>query len=146
MSKTKSKSNQVSMVSDEAVENTIMDDQLSRGDPFAPLAERMRPRNLDEIAGQKSLVGPGKPLRMMIERGKLHSMVLWGPPGSGKTTIANVLARSIQSPFFSLSAISAGVKDLREAIESAKEANKTSQDRSILFIDEVHRFSKSQQD
>jgi putative ATPase len=82
----------------------------------------------------------------MIERGQLHSMVLWGPPGSGKTTIANILAHSVQAPFFSLSAISAGVKDLREAIESAKEANRTSRDRSVLFIDEVHRFSKSQQD
>ncbi|HZK75945.1 MAG TPA: replication-associated recombination protein A, partial [Candidatus Kapabacteria bacterium] len=113
---------------------------------FAPLAERMRPRSLDEVVGQRALVGPGKPLRMMIERGKLHSMIFWGPPGSGKTTIANILARSVRAPFFSLSAISAGVKDLREAIEAAREANKTSVDRSVLFIDEVHRFSKSQQD
>jgi len=113
---------------------------------FAPLAERMRPQTLDEVVGQKQLVGPGKPLRMMIERGKLHSMIFWGPPGSGKTTIANILARSVRAPFFSLSAISAGVKDLREAIEAAREANKTSTDRSVLFIDEVHRFSKSQQD
>jgi putative ATPase len=113
---------------------------------FAPLAERMRPQSLDDVAGQRSLIGPGKPLRMMIERGKLHSMMFWGPPGSGKTTLANILARSVNAPFFSLSAISAGVKDLREAIESAKEANLTSEDRSVLFIDEVHRFSKSQQD
>ncbi len=113
---------------------------------FAPLAERMRPQTLDEVAGQQSLIGPGKPLRIMIERGKLHSMMFWGPPGSGKTTLANILARSVNAPFFSLSAISAGVKDLREAIEAAKEANKTSVDRSVLFIDEVHRFSKSQQD
>ncbi len=113
---------------------------------FAPLAERMRPQSLDDVAGQRSLIGPGKPLRMMIERGKLHSMMFWGPPGSGKTTLANILARSVNAPFFSLSAISAGVKDLREAIEAAKEANLTSEDRSVLFIDEVHRFSKSQQD
>jgi putative ATPase len=113
---------------------------------FAPLAERMRPQSLDEVAGQQLLIGPGKPLRIMIERGKLHSMMFWGPPGSGKTTLANILARSVNAPFFSLSAISAGVKDLREAIESAKEANLTSEDRSVLFIDEVHRFSKSQQD
>jgi putative ATPase len=106
----------------------------------------MRPQTLDEVAGQRSLIGPGKPLRMMIERGKLHSMIFWGPPGSGKTTLANILAHSVNAPFFSLSAISAGVKDLREAIESAKEANTTSVDRSVLFIDEVHRFSKSQQD
>jgi putative ATPase len=113
---------------------------------FAPLAERMRPRSIDEIVGQKSLIGPGKPLRTMVERGKLHSMILWGPPGSGKTTIANVLAQGIDAPFFSLSAISSGVKDLREAIDAAKQANATSHDRSVLFIDEVHRFSKSQQD
>jgi putative ATPase len=113
---------------------------------FAPLAERMRPQTLDDVAGQRSLIGSGKPLRVMIERGKLHSMMFWGPPGSGKTTLANILARSVNAPFFSLSAISAGVKDLREAIEAAKEANQTSQDRSVLFIDEVHRFSKSQQD
>lgn len=113
---------------------------------FAPLAERMRPGSLDEVVGQKQLVGPGKPLRMMIERGKLHSMIFWGPPGTGKTTLANILARSVRAPFFSLSAVSAGVKDLREAIEAARKANQTSVDRSVLFIDEVHRFSKSQQD
>ncbi len=106
----------------------------------------MRPRTLDEVMGQSLLIGPGKPLRMMAERGKLHSMIFWGPPGSGKTTLANILARSVRAPFFSLSAISAGVKDLRDAIEQAREANKTSEDRSVLFIDEVHRFSKSQQD
>ena len=113
---------------------------------FAPLAERMRPQSLNDVAGQQSLIGPGKPLRIMIERGKLHSMMFWGPPGSGKTTLANILAHSVNAPFFSLSAISAGVKDLREAIEAAKEANQNSEDRSVLFIDEVHRFSKSQQD
>ncbi len=119
---------------------------LTHPHSFLPLAERMRPRTLDEVVGQRALVGPGKPLRMMIERGKLHSMIFWGPPGSGKTTIANILARSVRAPFFSLSAISAGVKDLREAIEQAREANTTAEDRSVLFIDEVHRFSKSQQD
>ncbi|MDP4199364.1 MAG: replication-associated recombination protein A [Bacteroidota bacterium] len=113
---------------------------------FSPLAERLRPQTLEEVVGQRSLLGPGKPLRVMAERGKLHSMVLWGPPGTGKTTIANILARTARAPFFSLSAISAGVKDLREAIELAREANRTSEERSVLFIDEVHRFSKSQQD
>jgi putative ATPase len=113
---------------------------------FAPLAERMRPQTIDEVVGQKKLLGPGRPLRIMAERGKLHSMVLWGPPGSGKTTIANIMARTVDAPFFSLSAISSGVKDLREAIDAAREANKTSTERSVLFIDEVHRFSKSQQD
>jgi putative ATPase len=113
---------------------------------FAPLAERMRPRRVDDVVGQRALLGPGRPLRMMAERGKLHSLILWGPPGSGKTTIANILASSVQAPFFSLSAISAGVKDLREAIEAARIANATARDRSVLFIDEIHRFSKSQQD
>ncbi|HEY3874560.1 MAG TPA: AAA family ATPase, partial [Candidatus Kapabacteria bacterium] len=124
----------------------LPNDQHTLGSQFAPLAERMRPRTLDDVVGQSSLIGPGKPLRVMIERGKLHSMVFWGPPGSGKTTLANILARSVDAPFFSLSAISAGVKDLREAIESATQANRHSKDRSVLFIDEVHRFSKSQQD
>lgn len=124
----------------------IPSDPENPGSSFAPLAERMRPQTIDEVVGQRKLLGPGRPLRMMAERGKLHSVILWGPPGSGKTTIANILARTVDAPFFSLSAISSGVKDLREAIEAAREANKSSAERSVLFIDEVHRFSKSQQD
>src|SRR6266540_1471681 len=104
--------------------------QRNPGSDFAPLAERMRPHTIDEVVGQKKLLGPGRPLRMMAERSKLHSVILWGPPGTGKTTIANILARTVDAPFFSLSAISSGVKDLREAIDAAREANKTSTERS----------------
>jgi len=107
----------------------------------APLAERMRPQTLDNLVGQEQLTGKGSILRTAIEKGKIPSMILWGPPGTGKTTIANIIAQTLQQPFFSLSAISAGVKDIREAIDTAK---KTSG--AILFIDEIHRFNKGQQD
>ncbi len=106
-----------------------------------PLAERLRPRNLDELIGQEHLTGKGSILRNAIEQGKVPSMILWGPPGVGKTTIANIIAHTPDSPFYTLSAISSGVKEVREVIEQAK-----SQDRAILFIDEIHRFNKSQQD
>jgi putative ATPase len=106
-----------------------------------PLAERIRPTTLDELAGQQHLTGKGSILRTAIEKGKIPSMILWGPPGTGKTTIANIIANTLQAPFFSLSAINAGVKDVREVIEQAK-----SKPGSILFIDEIHRFNKGQQD
>ncbi|HEY1021856.1 MAG TPA: replication-associated recombination protein A [Flavisolibacter sp.] len=106
-----------------------------------PLAERMRPRNLDDLVGQQHLTGKGSILRTAIERGKIPSILLWGPPGTGKTTIANIIAHTLQVPFIQLSAISSGVKDVREAIAEAKEAEGT-----ILFIDEIHRFNKGQQD
>ena len=106
-----------------------------------PLAERIRPHTLDELAGQKHLTGKGSILRTAIENGRIPSMILWGPPGTGKTTIANIIANTLNAPFFTLSAISAGVKDVREVIEQAK--TKTG---SILFIDEIHRFNKGQQD
>ena len=106
-----------------------------------PLAERIRPRTLDELAGQQHLVGKGSILRSAIEKGKINSLILWGPPGTGKTTIANIIANTLSVPFFTLSAVSAGVKDVREVIEKAKHT----QD-SILFIDEIHRFNKGQQD
>lgn len=115
-------------------------------DPFQPLAERLRPRTLADVVGQRALIGPGKPFSRMVERGKLHSMILWGPPGTGKTTIASILARSTSAKFFALSAISSSVKDLREAIAAAQIANRTAKERSVLFIDEIHRFTKSQQD
>lgn len=106
-----------------------------------PLAERIRPTTLDELAGQQHLTGKGSILRKAIENGRIPSMILWGPPGTGKTTIANIIANTLQVPFFMLSAISSGVKDVREVIEQAK--NQTG---SILFIDEIHRFNKGQQD
>lgn len=106
-----------------------------------PLAERIRPRTLEELAGQQHLAGKGSILRTAIEHGKIPSMILWGPPGTGKTTIANIIANTLQAPFFTLSAISSGVKDVREVIEQAK-----TKPGSILFIDEIHRFNKGQQD
>jgi len=106
-----------------------------------PLAERMRPTSIEELAGQKHLTGKGSILRTAIENGNVPSMILWGPPGVGKTTIANIIAHTLDSPFFQLSAISGGVKDVREVIEQAKE-----QEKAILFIDEIHRFNKGQQD
>jgi putative ATPase len=109
--------------------------------PNVPLAERMRPASLNELIGQQHLVGQGSILRTAIENGRIPSMIFWGPPGSGKTTIANIIAHTLNAPFFQLSAISAGVKDVREVIEKAK-----TQPGSILFIDEIHRFNKGQQD
>jgi len=107
----------------------------------APLAERMRPITLDELVGQEHLTGKGSILRTAIEQGNIPSMILWGPPGVGKTTIANIIANTLSVPYFQLSAISSGVKDVREVIEEAKQTS-----RSILFIDEIHRFNKGQQD
>jgi len=109
--------------------------------PQAPLAERLRPQTLDQLVGQQHLTGKGSVLRTAIEQGKVPSMILWGPPGTGKTTIAGIIAGTLQSPFYTLSAISAGVKEVREAIAGAKE-----QVKAILFIDEIHRFNKGQQD
>src|SRR6186997_2023802 len=106
-----------------------------------PLAERLRPSTLDELAGQQHLTGSGSILRTAIENGKIPSMILWGPPGVGKTTIANIIAKTLDVPFYQLSAISSGVKEVREVIDLAKKQNNV-----ILFIDEIHRFNKGQQD
>lgn len=111
-----------------------------------PLAERMRPKSLDDYVGQKHLVGPGAVLRKAIEAGTLPSMIFWGPPGVGKTTLAYIISQSLYRPFFSLSAINSGVKDVREVIEKASLLKEQGETLPILFIDEIHRFSKSQQD
>lgn len=114
--------------------------------PAEPLASRMRPRTLDEIVGQEHLVGPGRLLRRTIESDKLTSIILWGPPGSGKTTLAEVIAHSTHARFVRLSAVSAGVADLRKVMDEASKLRQFSQQRTILFIDEIHRFNKAQQD
>src|SRR5215213_6495221 len=106
-----------------------------------PLAERLRPETLDQLTGQEHLTGRGSVLRNAIEQGRVPSMILWGPPGVGKTTIANIIAHELAVPFYTLSAISSGVKEVREVIEQAR-----SKERVILFIDEIHRFNKGQQD
>ncbi len=111
-----------------------------------PLAERMRPQNIVEYVGQEHIVGEGAVLRNALEQGNIPSMILWGPPGVGKTTLALLMAKSLGRPFFSLSAIQSGVKDIREVIEKASQLMKFNQEQPILFIDEIHRFSKSQQD
>ena len=111
----------------------------------APLAERLRPRTLAEVIGQPHLLGPGKPLRMAFESGRLHSMILWGPPGVGKTTLARLVAGAVEARFIVLSAVLAGVKDIREAVEQAQALAATGR-ATVVFVDEVHRFSKSQQD
>ena len=111
-----------------------------------PLAERLRPKTLDEYIGQKHLVGPGAVLRRMIDSGRISSFILWGPPGVGKTTLAQIIAHKLETPFYTLSAVTSGVKDVRDVIEKAKNNRFFSQASPILFIDEIHRFSKSQQD
>ena len=111
-----------------------------------PLAERLRPRNLDEYIGQKHLVGQGAVLRRMIDSGHVSSFILWGPPGVGKTTLAQIVARKLDVPFYTLSAVTSGVKDVRDVIQKASQNRFFNTSSPILFIDEIHRFSKSQQD
>ena len=121
-----------------------MSDLFTR-QPDAPLAERLRPHTLDDVIGQQHLIGEGKPLRVAVEGGKPHSMLLWGPPGVGKTTLARILAQSFNAQFLPVSAVFSGVKDIREAIDKAEIALQQGR-ATILFVDEVHRFNKAQQD
>ena len=123
-----------------------MNDLFGQREPAAPLAERMRPRSLDDVVGQSHLLGPGKPLRLAFEARKPHSMILWGPPGVGKTTLARLMAQAFDAEFTALSAVFSGVKDIREAVNRAQLDLQQSGRHTILFVDEVHRFNKAQQD
>ena len=117
----------------------------ARQAPYQPLAERLRPRTLDDVIGQRHLLGPGMPLRTAFEAGRLHSMILWGPPGVGKTTLARLMAQAFDAQFISISAVLGGVKDIREAVERAQSVAAQGR-RTVVFVDEVHRFNKAQQD
>ncbi len=112
----------------------------------APLAERMRPRTFDELVGQEELLASGKPLREAIERDLLQSIILWGPPGTGKTTLARIIADSTKARFVSFSAVMSGIKEIREVMTEAERIRRTTGRRTIVFIDEIHRFNKAQQD
>ncbi|MBP8976872.1 MAG: replication-associated recombination protein A, partial [Bacteroidetes bacterium] len=114
--------------------------------PLPPLAERMRPTSLDDFIGQEHLVGKEKPLRLFVEQGHLPSMILWGPPGVGKTTLARILATASKAHFFQMSAVEAGVKEVRDVLENAEKLRKQRGTATVLFIDEIHRFNKAQQD
>jgi len=128
------------------VSGSLFEDDKPVGNPSAaPLAERLRPKTLDEVVGQEHLLGPGKPLRTAIERDQVPSMILWGPPGVGKTTLAQVIARMTKSDFVPFSAVLAGIKEIKEVMTAAERSRRLGR-RTILFIDEIHRFNKAQQD
>src|SRR5438876_2729635 len=114
--------------------------------PPGPLADRMRPRSIDEIVGQEHLLGPGRVLRAALERGELHSMILWGPPGSGKTTLASLMAHVSGGRFVAFSAVLSGVKEIRQVVAEAETERARRGRRTILFVDEIHRFNRAQQD
>src|SRR3989440_3882450 len=121
------------------------EEQPSGPPPDAPLADRMRPQTLDEVVGQGHLLDPGKPLRTAIERDQVPSMILWGPPGVGKTTLAQIIAKMTKSTFVSFSAVLAGIKEIKEIMAAAERARRAGR-RTIVFVDEIHRFNKAQQD
>jgi len=122
------------------------ENSTTQGPLSGPLAHRMRPQSLDDFVGQEKVLGPGKPLRQWIEADRVPSLILWGPPGCGKTSLGKIIARQTQSNFESLSAVLSGVKDIKESVERAKQSRILSKRRTILFVDEIHRFNKSQQD
>jgi putative ATPase len=123
-----------------------VNDLFQKAEPVAPLAEALRPKTIDEVVGQQHLLGPGKPLRLAFESGRAHSMILWGPPGSGKTTIARLMAKAFDAEFIAISAVFSGVKEIRAAVQAAEDELQRSGRPTILFVDEVHRFNKGQQD
>ena len=129
------------------MDSLFPEDASSTGKPApAPLAERMRPRTFDEFVGQEDLLAPGKPLREAIERDLLQSIILWGPPGTGKTTLARIIAATTKAKFVSFSAVLAGIKEIRDVMSEAERLRRSTGRRTIVFIDEIHRFNKAQQD
>src|SRR5713101_1473586 len=129
------------------MDSLFSDDETPvRTDATAPLAERMRPRTFDEFVGQQELLAPGRPLREAIERDLLQSIILWGPPGTGKTTLARIIAETTKARFVSFSAVLSGIKEIRDVMSGAERLRRTTGRRTIVFIDEMHRFNKAQQD